>query len=251
VNVRGARPVQRWRLFGGVLAGLVALAGILSLPVTTRQGVNYDVTTYRLPLYLTALEFVDRSAQYRQIAAEITRGATSDEARALKVFEWTRRQIRTTPQGWPVVDDHILNIIIRGHGTGDQQADVFATLATYAGVPAFWRCVPPDHQRPGIILSFARVAGRWRVFDVAAGIAFRTPAGDLATLDELSGHAELVPVAVRLLEIEDVPYADIVTRAPMPVVPHPLRAELQMPLPRVWHEMKAAVGFEPADESER
>lgn len=232
------RP-RRWSAL--VLAlGVVVLLGLASLDVTTKQGVNFEVSTHRIPLYLKALQFLERSAQYRQIAEEVVDDATSDSERTLKIFEWTRRSIRPTPPGWPIVDDHILNIIIRGHGMGDQHADVFATLATYGGVPAFWAKLP-ESARAGLILSFARIDGRWRVFDVFNGVVFRTADGDLATMDDLKGHEDLVPAAVRSLDIAGLRYADIVTTAPMPPVPEPLRAELQMPLARLRHEVGRAL----------
>jgi len=229
------RP-RRWSAaLAFVIAGVVVI-GVASLDVTTKQGVNFEVSTHRLPLYLKALQFVERSAEYRRVAQEVVADATSDSERALKVFEWTRRRIRPTPPEWPVVDDHILNIIIRGHGLGDQHADVFATLATYGGVPAFWTKLP-ESARAGLIVSFARIDGRWRVFDVFNGVVFRTANGDLATMADLKGREDLVPAAVRSLDIAGLRYADIVTTSPMPEVPKPLRAELQMPLARLRHEV--------------
>ena len=180
---------------------------------------------------------MERSAQYQQIATEVTTGAASDEELALKVFDWTRRNIRETPEGWPVVDDHILNIIIRGHGVSDQQADVFTTLTAYAGVPAFRTKVRLMRDGPGVLLSFVDVGGRWCVFDVVNGIVFRTTAGQMATLEELAGHPELVPDAVRTIDLGGISYAEVVTRATTPPAPSPTRVELQMPTRRAWHEM--------------
>lgn len=235
---------QRRRLFKlASLVAVVALVGAVSLEVTTKQGLNYEVSTHRIPLYLKALQFIDRSVQYRQISQEVTRNAVSDEDRALRVFEWTRRHIKPTPPGWPIVDDHILNIVIRGYGMNDQQADVFATLATYAGVPAFWAKVPGERAGKGVILSFARVDGRWRVFDVSAGIIFRDAAGELATMADLKGHSELVPALAQSTDVGGVPYAEVVTTASLPPVPDPLRAEMQMPSARLWHELKVVLRF--------
>jgi hypothetical protein len=222
---------------------VVGLIGVANLEVTTRQGLNFEVSTHRLPLYLKAVQFIERSEEYQQIAEEVTHEATSDPDRVLKVFDWTRRRLRLTPEGWPIVDDHVLNIIIRGHAVNDQYADVFATIATYAGVPAFWSKVP-FQRRPGVILSFALVEGRWRVFDVANGVVFRTPAGDLATLADIAAHPDIIPRTVGAIDINGVSYADVVARASMPPVPNPLRAELQMPSLRLWHEMKVAAGLE-------
>ena len=235
------------RLLLASAALLLLLVGgwaMLTATVTTRQGIDYLVTEQRLPVYVKAIDFIHRHEQYALIVSGIAGGQTSDAGRALAVFDWTRRNIRRTPPGWPVVDDHVLHIIIRGHGMDDQQADVFATLTTYAGVPAFLCRMPIDRRRPGVVLSFARIDGRWRVFDVGNGFIFRNAAGALATIEELAGHPDLVPEAARPIVVDGVPYQEIVTHLSMPPIPQPLRAELQMPLPRIWHEVKAAARFE-------
>lgn len=240
-----ARASRRWRRLGlALLVTALTVVGVAHLEVTTKQGVNFEVTTHRMPLYVKALQFINRSVQYEQIADEVTEGAVSDADRALKVFDWTRRQIKPTPKDWTILDDHILHIIIRGHGVNDQQADVFATLATYSGVPAFWTKVRLQPEGPGVILSFALVDGRWRVFDVFAGIAFRDDTGKLATMDGLRGRPDLVPASMRTVLVEGLAYEDIVTRASMPAIPETLRAELQMPTARLWYQVKVALRLE-------
>ena len=228
----------------------VLLGAVLCWPVTTRQSLNHEVTTHRLPLYLKATNFIERSAAYERLADQATSGANSDEARVLQAFAWTREHIRPFHDGLPLVDDHILNIVERGYGMPDQQADVFATLCTYAGVPAFWKSTHRSDERKGVLLTYVRLDGRWRVFDVAAGVVFRGVGGTLLTLGDLYGRPQLVPPDVASLDIGGVRYADLVSRLTMPAVPHPLRAELQMPSRRLWHELKATAGIEPRYESE-
>ena len=221
------------------------------MPVTTKQGVNFEVSAHRLPLYLKAFEFLDRNAQYRQLANEITLGAAKDQARVLAVFNWTARRIQPAPEGWPVVDDHILNIIIRGYGTSDQRADVFATLATYAGVPAFWQKVKAPgtrrrrhpHVRPR----------RWTMGRDGRRQWLRVPerarrAGDRGG----SGGAPALPPAAGVDDDAiDALYGRSSIAFQMPPIPRPLRAELQMPWPRLWYETRHAVGLEHDDGSER
>lgn len=233
-----------WRV-AATAATLAALAAfVLTRQVTTRQGVNHTVTEHRVPLYVKATDFVNRSVQYEQIATRVAGDLPSAESRVLAIFEWTCRNIRPTPEGLPVVDDHILNIITRGYGQPDQQADVFATLATYAGVPAFWETLRLRESRGSLILAFARVGGRWRVFDVAAGLAFRNRDNELATLEEIRQAPDAVPAARRDLMIGTISYGERLKRAAMPEVPDPLRAELQMPGARLWHEVKALLHLE-------
>ena len=246
-------PVRRrGRLAALLLAGAVAgMLAVGTMPVVSRQGVDFSVTAHRLPLYLKAFEFIDRNAQYRQLANEITRGAGSAQERALAVFSWTVRRIQPTPEGWPIVDDHILNIIIRGHGVSDQRADVFATLTTYAGVPAFWQRVKAPGTEDGVILTFVNLDGRWVVMDVANGFIFRNRRGELATPEEIAANQVVLPPAAQALMIRLTPYSRILDGLRMPPIPRPLRAELQMPWPRLWDETKRAVGLEREDGTER
>lgn len=155
-----------------------------------------------------------RDYEYQRLAAELTRGAASEEAKAEELLRWTHAEIRPVPPGWPVVDDHIRHIIIRGYGQPDQMADVFATLATYAGVPAFWRAVRGGPKPGRWIASFVKINGRWTVWDAAGGVAFRDPYGRLMSVEELG----LAPLAV----------------------PSVLRAEKQMPLRRALFELRRA-----------
>jgi hypothetical protein len=245
--------VRRRRRFGvlTLLALVVGLALVANVPVTTRQGVNFEVSEHRLPLYLKAFEFLDRDAHYRQLATEITRDTASDEERVLAVFRWTARRIQAAPEGWPVVDDHILNIIIRGYGTSDQRADVFATLATYADVPAFWHKVKAPGGQDGVILTFVQVDGRWVVMDVANGFVFRNARGELASAEDFAASRAGLPATAGSLMVGTTRYSEIFKQLRTPPIPRPLRAELQMPWPRLWYRTKRAVGSEPHDGSER
>jgi hypothetical protein len=130
-------------------------------------------------------------------------------------------------------------------------ADVFATLCTYAGVPAFWAKVEPSPEKGGIILSFASIRGRWVVFDVANGVVFRNDRGDLAALDDLRGRPDLVPARLRDVSVGERAYATVITTVEFPEVPHPLRAELQMPWRRLRYELGCAIGVGECDGSER
>jgi transglutaminase-like putative cysteine protease len=221
---------------GVVMLSLVlAGAGWLIAPSTTRQAVDFEVSTRQIPRYVKVLDFMSRHYRYRELAREITQGLTSDRERVLAVFNWTKRNIRQTPAGWPIVDDHILHIIIRGHGAGEQPADVFATLATYAGVPAYWRALPS-----GWMLAFARIEGKWRVFDMTNGLVLRNARGDLVTREELAGNPDEwkgQPAEIRPLLAASSGYLSDAA------VPQPLRAELQMLWPRLVYELRRAIGW--------
>ena len=236
---RRSRTSRRWLAL--LLGGAIIVWALATAKVTTRQGINYDMTTRQIPLYVKAVDFLHRHYHYHLTAEEITRGLSSDRERVLAVFDWTRQQIRPTPSDVPIVDDHILHIMIRGYGVEDQMADVFATLSTYAGVPAFWTTSKNPQGRRGPVFSFARVEGRWRVFDVMRGFVFRNAAGELATPEELARDPQLVSAVAANTDVSTTSYVDFVGGLSTFQVPRTLRADLQKPWPRLWYEARRAL----------
>lgn len=225
-----------------IMAGLVIAAcwGVMGPRATTRQGMNYQVSERTLPLYVKAIDFLHRHYAYRHVVDTIVERSASDHARLLAIFEWTRRQIRPTPADWPIVDDHILHIIIRGYGTSDQMADVFTTLLVYAGVPAFWKVVWLPQESKPLILSFARVQGRWIVCDVANGFLFKNAQGEFASVEEIVTDPSLVTLTAGTMELRGIPYVKYFEDFIPPPIPDPLRAQLQMPWPRMAYELRRA-----------
>ena len=213
-------------------------AGLALVPVQTKQGVDYQVTSYRVPLYEKVFGFIVRDAEYRRLVRQIIHGVSGEEARAGALFEWTRAHIRFTPPGWPLMDDHTLYIIFRGYGEADQMADVFVTLATYAGLSAFWKLVQAREGAGKLVLSFVRIHGRWTVWDVRHGVVFRTARGDLASVEDLASHPAWIRLAGAPALDGEQPYAQYIQHAVAPfVVPEVLRAEHQMPIPRMVFEL--------------
>jgi len=236
-----------WRRGYAVAAGvllmlLAASVAFSNLTATTRRGVNARVSVHEGPLLVKVIDFLHRHYQYDATAREITGDLQFERERVLAIFDWTRRNIRSTPAGWPVVDDHVLNIIIRGHGQAHQMADVFTTLSTFAGAPAFWRTLtPPDSEEP-LVVSFARVESRWVMFDVANGIVVRNGEGDLASVEEIAADPHLLTRTAGTFQYLGVPYERYFYGFTPPTVPAVLRAERQMPWPRLIMELKEALG---------
>jgi len=237
------RPGRRILVKGFALAALGAgLVWGVSLPMSTHQGVNFRVSTQQIPFYVKALDFLHRHYQYERLARDITGGLTSDRERVQAVFQWTRTHIQPTPPGWTVVDDHILNIIIRGHGLSDQMADVFTTLSTYAGVPAFWYMLHSPDTGASLILSFAHVDGRWMPCDVQQGIVFADPTGRWADVTELLTHPALLQEVAAAAAPDGTPYWRFFEQLRPFTVPQPLRAQQQMPWPRLWSSVRQVAG---------
>ena len=218
---------------------------VLILPAKTRQGIDFQVTEYRIPLYVKAIDFLQRHYQYELLASRICAGKTEDADCVAAIFDWTQESIPPTPPGWRVVDDHVLNIIIRGHGKSDQMADVFTTLSTYAGMPAFFKRIKAYGRGDEIVLSFARVGGTWTAFDVERHVAFKDRTGKFAGVDALIADPALVDAQTETTLPQGAPYSAFVSKATLlpfapPTASH---ADLQQPWPRIRYEVRKLMGL--------
>jgi hypothetical protein len=225
----------------------------LNVEVSIRQGIDGREREIRMPLYVKMTEFLARHFEYSRIAREITKGCSTDEEKVLALFNWTHENIREVPEGMPVVDDHILNIIIRGYGMADQSQDVFTTLCAYSHISAFWALVHDTAQRVRYPLSFVRLNGKWRVFDAYRKVYFRTRDGDIASVEDLMRDPSLVEgKGADGIEIGGVPYKELFHSLRPVREGRMLRAQKQMPCARLLFEVKKLCGAtaETRDENE-
>lgn len=241
----GPRARARLTWFAATVLAIVAGWLVLTMPLTTRQGINYKVTAYRIPAYVKVLDFFQRHYQYRLIVSRICADSTSDVECVLAIFEWTHKRVPPTPQGWTVVDDHVTNIIIRGHGSSDQIADVFVTLTGYAGVPAVFRWLTHPDGAAGLVLAFAQLEDKWVMFDVQRHVVFRNRQGQLADVRELIADPTLVDRQAGGESIKGHAYSSLITAKAL--LPFPVqdtsRAEMQQPWARLRYEMRRGIGL--------
>ena len=122
-----------------VATALILLICALNISVVTKQAINGKVSAIKLPLYLKILDFVDRHYNYKNLAANILAGTRDENDKAVKIFNWVVSHVQKKPGELPVIDDHPLNILIRGYGMQDQFEDIFTILCTYAGLDAIFK----------------------------------------------------------------------------------------------------------------
>ena len=227
-----------------LLMGLLLCAAVLNLPVSTRQGINYSVRTIKIPLYIKILELIDRDYHYRVLAKDITKGRKTDEEKVLAIFNWTHQNIKTNiPEGWPIVDDHILNIIIRGYGVHDQLADVFSALCVYAGIPAKMYEITPPGLRNKLVVSVVYLDGTWRIFDPFHNKYFKNKKGEIASIQDIISDSSLVNRKQNDFLFNGVEYFRYFEGLYLPNEQEYLRARQQMPLQRVAYEIKKILGI--------
>lgn len=210
----------------------------LNIKVPTKQGVNYEVCVYKIPLYIKIIEFVDRDYRYRRLSQEITKGQKSDKDKVMAIFKWTRANIKTNiPADWNVYDDHILNIIIRGYGGPDQISDVFTILCMYAKLPAGWKRLHVPGYSKTLILSFVKIDGKWRVFDIFRGVYFVNDKGEIASLNDMLLNRYEKDKTPKYIDNTKLTYQDYFNNMEKYMKDVTLRSKKQIPFQRVLHEI--------------
>lgn len=166
-----------------VMILLIAIISVLNINVTTKQGINFQVHEIRLPLYLKILDFVDRHYNYKNIVKNILNGTKDENSKALKIFDWITSNVQKNPKELPIIDDHPLNVLIRGYGTEDQFEDIFTILCTYAGMDAFPKMFQ-DKSGNVYYISFVKIGGKWRPLSVF-GCAYAVKDDLIASVDDI------------------------------------------------------------------
>jgi hypothetical protein len=221
-----------------ILIFILLSAIILNLKVSYYQGINYKIRQARIPLYLKIIDFFSRHSHYQELALEITGSSKSEEEKVFKLFEWTLNNIRNIPEGFPAIDDHVWNIIIRGYGADDQSHDVFTTLCNYAGVKAFFTWISSIKGRR-IPFSFVRIKERWFIFDPFNGVYFRDAKGRLADIDTIKTGDYLIDAQKERLDRGMMDYSSYIENLPSIKNIGLRRANTQSPVNRLLLEIKA------------
>lgn len=168
---------------------IVSLGLILNMDISTRQAINYKVSSIHLPLYLKTLDFFDRHYNYKVLVRRILQNEQDESNKVFKIFEWTLNNLAHQPLALDTVDDHVWHIIIRRYGTTDQFSDVFTTLCNYAGNRAFFVRLVNKKDATHRPFAFVEIQGAWRVFDTYNGIYFvKKDLQDFATIEDLASE---------------------------------------------------------------
>ena len=185
----------------------------LNVGVTTRQGIDFRVHEIKIPIYLKALDYVDRHFNYRELVRTIVAGAGNDEEKVLKIFNWVHANIRHTPPDFPIVDDHPLNIIIRGCGVKDQLEDIFTVLCYYSGTRAFFVDLK-NSKGKNFQISFVKLRRGWSPMSAYFGIYIKKE-DRIATLKDIADNPSLISLFAEGIEnFETKTFFDFVNSSP-------------------------------------
>lgn len=102
--------------------------------IRTNEGTSFNVGGFKS---LSPEVLLEGRHIAKKIAFEVTKNDKSDLEKARSLVRWTFLHIRSQSTGPDtVIQDDSLGIMRRGWGYCDQKAHVYATLATYAGIPS-------------------------------------------------------------------------------------------------------------------
>jgi len=174
---------------------IAAIAALVLVQVPTKQGINYVVRTYKVPLYIKIIEYIDRNYHYNRIVREITYGLVADDDKVLAIFSWCVQHVKPQPAELPIVDDHQHNIIIRGYGVNDQCEDIFTLLCNYAGFESFYKGFASVDGK-NFYVSLVKMHGAWRPFSAYYAACIHKD-GKLLSVDDLKSDSILMEQFVR------------------------------------------------------
>jgi hypothetical protein len=224
-----------------LILGIVLLGIITHWPVQTRVGVDYEWSERPILFYEKVTNFFSRHFQTKYLVSNLLEEVDYPEDQVQLLFAWSRDHIRSTPPGFPVVDDHVWHIIVRGYGATDQRTEAFALLASYAGYPATVGVMRIPGTASGLIVALVKIDQLVHVFDVERGIVFLDEDGQLIDAARLATAPEVVRSITNGVEIAGRSYEHY--------VPSLLnldltfnRMELQKPWPRLKYETFQFVG---------
>ena len=237
--MKKGRPIVR--AIAGVCV-IVAVATVALWPVETRHGVDYEWTSTTIPLYEKAVNFVSRDLQVRRVLDVVIGDESDPREKVVRLFDWVHANVRPTPDGFPVVDDHILNIIIRGYGAQDQRTEAFALLSTYAGMPAAHVIEKGPDGVTDYHLALVQVEDELYLFDVVNGVAFEDSTGALVDVEALREEPALLASGGAIATLPGSPYLRVIT-SEAARNPSFERMEMQIPWRRLRIEAARAFGI--------
>lgn len=217
------------------LVGFYIIFFLLNIKVTTYRGIDYQVDTIEIPLYLKILDFYDRHYNYKELVKRINKDAKTDKERVMRLFEWTYNNIKKNPPDLPFIDDHVWHIIVRGYGVNDQFSDVFTVLCNYAGLDAFFSLIYAKDKKRNILLSFVRINKRWYAFDPYRGVYFKDEKDELIDIQAIKSNTWQLGMLDKKPEID---YAIFIDNLPSVKTVGLTRSTVQSPFNRLFLEIK-------------
>jgi tetratricopeptide (TPR) repeat protein len=120
----------------------------------------------------------------KAMAERITKGAHSDQEKALQLFQYVHEHLFTPPRGKPA-GDSILEVLVRNVAWCSRQSDILAMLARCVWIDGGYVTLYGYDDVSHHTVCVLKLDGRLRVFDPQNGFVFATRDGEIATLEQV------------------------------------------------------------------
>jgi tetratricopeptide (TPR) repeat protein len=132
----------------------------------------------------TLREYANRELVYKVIADKVTRNATNEREKALRLFNYLHYHIHT-PMRSRVSDVNQLHHLVRNVAWCDSQAGTLVALARKINLKGGWVALHGYDERSHHSTSVLYIDGKYRMLDPFYGYVFMTKDNDIATLEDI------------------------------------------------------------------
>ena len=174
--------MQKFKLISIPFLSIIIIFILLNKETTRKIAINYEVSEYKIPIYLKINDFFNRHFYYRNLVKQINTSQQNKKNIILNTSKWVNQNIQKIPEGVDVVDNHPLTIVHRRLGVQDQFSDILSVLLTYSNIDSFFIKSFDKITHP---LTLFKVENYWSAIDPYYGVYFINEKGTFASLEEL------------------------------------------------------------------
>jgi len=162
---------------------------ILIVQVNTERkiSINYEVSVYKIPIYLKLLDFMNRHYNYKHLVNNINSNNSTDEDKIINTTNWVISNIKkiNLNQDIDIVDHHPITIVERRLGIDEQFSDILSVLLVYSDIDSFFKFVKLVNVEAYYPLTFFKIYNYWSIADPQNGIFFLDEKNNFINIDNL------------------------------------------------------------------
>ena len=152
--------------------------------IRTNEGTSFNVGGFKS---LSPEVLLEGRHIAKKIALEVTKNDKTNLEKARSLVRWTFLHIRSQSTGPnTVIQDDSLGIMRRGWGYCDQKAHVYATLATYAGIPSRQLQLFREGYGSPHTVAESFINGKWVIISTWRGFIPTNNENQLVTKEEIA-----------------------------------------------------------------
>lgn len=171
-----------------ILSSLVIFFVLIMRVETERRiSINYEVSEYKIPIYLKLLDFMNRHYNYKHLAKNINNKNSTDKDKIINSTNWVIANIEkiNLNQNIDIVDHHPITIVERRLGIDEQFSDILSVLLVYSNIDSFFKIIKLDNVDSYYPLTFFKIYNYWSIVDPQNGIFFLDENNNFINIDNL------------------------------------------------------------------